>query len=350
MTDVVVIGGGQAGLALGYYLRRTELDWQILDDRSESGGAWSSTWDSLRLFSPARWSSLPGRLMTGGDDEYPTRDEALRYLEWYEAHYELAVRRSVRVSGVRREADALLVDTAEGTLRTQAVISATGTWTHPVLPDLPGRHDFAGIQLHSAQYRNPDGLEGKRVAIVGAGNSAAQILAEVSAVAETLWCSLEPPRFLPDDVDGRYLFDQATVRYRAKQQGLPVPPAASLGDIVVVPAVKEARDRGVLMREPMFTAMTSTEALWADGTREPIDAVIWATGFRAALDHLHPLGIEDGDGRIATEGTRSIAEPRLWLVGYGGWTGFASATMIGVGRTARETVKEVDAMIRGATD
>ena len=350
LTDVVVIGGGQAGLALGYYLRRTELSWKIMDDGEAPGGAWRAGWDSLRLFSPARWSSLPGRLMQGGDDDYPTRAEALEYFEWYEGHYDLPVERPVHVTGVRREGDVLSVETTEGTHPARAVISATGTWRNPVVPNVPGRQLFRGLQLHSAEYRNADDLQGKRVAVVGAGNSAAQILAEVSKVAETVWCTLETPRFLPDDVDGRYLFDQATIRYRAKQQGLPVPPAASLGDIVMVPPVKDARVRGVLQAQPMFSEMTETGLVWPDGTSQEVDGVIWATGFRAALEHLRPLEVIGPDGRIEVEGTRSKAEPQLWLVGYGGWTGFASATIIGVGRTARQTVQEVEASLPRPVD
>ncbi len=344
--DVVVIGGGQAGLALGYYLRRSDLDWTILDNQGSPGGAWTRTWDSLRLFSPARWSSLPGRLMEGGEDEYPSKNEALEYFSWYEKHYDLNVQRPVQVTGVQRTESAefpWVVETSLGAIRSKAVVSATGTWGNPVVPSLPGRELFAGLQVHSAHYRNPLPFSGKRVAIVGGGNSAAQILAEVSRVADVLWCTLNPPAFLPDDVDGRYLFDQATIRYRAEQRGLPVPPAASLGDIVMVAPVRDARDRGVLEHQPMFTSMTAQGAVWADGRSERLDAVIWATGFQAALDHLKGLALTDVGGKIKTDGTRAVAQPRLWLVGYGGWTGYASATVIGVGRTARQTVVEINA-------
>ena len=342
--DVIVVGGGQAGLALGYYLRRTDLDWVIIDDQSGPGGAWTRTWDSLELFSPARWSSLPGWMMEGTEDEYPTRDQALAYFAAYEERYHLDVVRPVRVDGVQRLAEGahhFSLHTSRGELRSKALVSATGTWRNPVTPTLPNRQSFRGVQLHSADYRNALPFVGKRVAIVGGGNSAAQILAEVSRVADVLWCTLEPPAFLPDDVDGRYLFDQATIRYRAKKEGRPVPPSLSLGDIVMVASVREARDRGVLVSEPMFAALSPEGAVWDDGREERLDAVIWATGFRAALGHLDELGVIGEDGRIRTNGTRSAAEPRLWLVGYGGWTGFASATVIGVGRTARQTVDEV---------
>lgn len=343
--DVVVIGAGQAGLALGYYLRRTSLRWTILDDQDRPGGAWTRTWDSLRLFSPARWSSLPGRLMEGREDEYPTRDDALAYLAWYEGHYDLPVRRPVHVETVSRTDLGYRLDTNEGPILTRALVSATGTWSHPVQPRPPGYATFSGEQLHSAHYDNPSRFTGKRVAIVGGGNSAAQILAELSKVADTLWCTLEPPAYLPDDVDGRYLFDQATIRYRAQKEGRTPPPPASLGDIVMVPSVRDARERGVLVRAPMFDAMTESGLRWADGRDEAVDAVIWATGFKASLDHLGGLDVFDAEGRIPTEGTRAQRDDHLWLVGYGGWTGYASATIIGVGRTARATVAEVESTL-----
>ncbi|HST58458.1 MAG TPA: NAD(P)-binding domain-containing protein, partial [Longimicrobium sp.] len=244
--EVVVIGGGQAGLAMGFYLRRTDLSWIILDDQPRPGGAWQRTWDGLRLFSSARFSSLPGWLMPGGTDEYPTRDEAIDYLTQYEARYGFSIERPVHVRAVTREAGRFRIDTDGGAWTADAVVSATGSWAYPILPEIPGRESFRGVQMHSAEYRSPAELAGRRVVIVGGGNSGAQILAEVSQVADATWVTLTEPRFLPDHVDGRYLFDQATELYRARKEGRTPPPPADLGDIVMVPSVREARDRGVL--------------------------------------------------------------------------------------------------------
>lgn len=344
--DVLVIGGGQAGLAVGYHLlRRTDLSFAILDSEDGPGGAWRRGWDSLRAFSPARWSSLPGWPMPSGSDGYPTRDEVVDYFRRYEGRYELPVRRPVRVESVRREEDALLVETDSGSWPARAVVSATGSWRRPYVPDYPARGAFGGKQIHSGGYRGPEHYAGKHVLIVGGGNSAAQILAEVSKVAETTWVTLEEPEFLPDDVDGRVLFERATERYKAKQDGRPEPPAGNLANIVMVPPVKEARERGALESVRPFERFTQCGVVWPDGTEEPIDAVIWGTGFRPALEHLKPLGVLDGRDQVEVEeggaSTRSVEEPRLWLVGYGDWTGFASATIVGVGRTARATAVEI---------
>jgi putative flavoprotein involved in K+ transport len=348
-----VIGGGQAALAVGYYLRRSDLRFALLDDQDAPGGAWREAWPSLRLFSPAQWSSLPGWMMPRNPadepDGYPARDAVLAYLAEYERRYAIPVERPVHVAAVTREGDRFILATDAGTVRARVVVSATGSWANPVLPAPPGQEQFGGMIVHSAHYAGPAAFAGKRVVVVGGGNSGAQIVAELSLVARVTWATLVPPRFLPDDVDGRYLFEQATVRYRALQQGRTPDPPRSLGDIVMVPPVRAARVRGALDAVPMFTRFTATGVVWSDGRGERVDAVIFATGFRPALAHLAPLGIVSRDGRVAIEpggsGTRAADEPGLWLVGYGEWTGFASATLIGVGRSARATVDEIKVML-----
>ncbi len=338
-----MVGGGQAALAVGYYLRRrTDLSFVILDSEDGPGGAWRHGWESLRGFSPARYSSLPGRLMPGGEDKYPTRDEVVDYLADYEKRYDLPVRRPVHVEGVYREEGRLAVKMDRVRLSVRAVVSATGTWRRPHVPDYPGRGRFRGEQTHSAHYVRPEPYASKRVLVIGGGNSGAQVLAEVSRVAETSWVTLKEPTFLPDDVDGRVLFERATRRYHSMREGNEEEPVGGLGDIVMVPPVREARDRGALKSVRPFESFTEEGVVWSDGTEEPIDAVIWSTGFHPSLGHLEPLGVIGEDGRVDTDGTRSVLERRLWLVGYGDWTGYASATLVGVGRSARSTVEELE--------
>jgi putative flavoprotein involved in K+ transport len=347
--DIVVIGAGQAGLAVGYYLRRTPYTWVILDAEPSPGAAWRHGWDSLRLFSPAQWSSLPGWPMSASTDGTPTRDDVLDYFAAYEARYTLPIQRPLHVQTVRRGDGALLVESDRGVYRARAVVSTTGTWSKPYIPQYPGQELFRGIQIHSADYRTPALFAGKRVLVIGGGNSGAQILAEVSQVAEVTWVTPESPHFLPDDVDGRVLFERATERFRSMQEGQLIEPAGGLGDIVMVPSVKEARARGVLHSVRPFSTFTPDGVRWSDGRETIVDAVIWCTGFRPALDQLAPLDIVEANGHITVRGTRAVREPRLWLVGYGEWTGFASATILGVGRTARATVTEIDAVL-GAAD
>ncbi|WP_267241603.1 ArsO family NAD(P)H-dependent flavin-containing monooxygenase [Streptomyces sp. PR69] len=349
-VDVVVIGGGQSGLAAGYHLRRLGVEFVVLDAQAAPGGAWRHAWDSLRLFSPAAYSSLPGRMMPPQEGRtYPDAAHVVSYLADYAQRYELPVRHGAEARAVHRDGPRLRVESDAGAWRARAVVSATGTWSRPFLPAVPGRELFRGRRLHTVDYRTPREFAGQRVIVVGGGNSGAQIAADLAYDAELTWVTLREPRFLPDDVDGRLLFDVATARRRALDAGrTDTGGVASLGDIVAVPPVRQARDAGLLKAQPMFDRLTPTGAAWADGTTADADAIIWCTGFRPALSHLAPLGLRDARGRIPTAGTRALAEPRLHLLGYGDWTGPASATLIGVGRPARDAAREIAALLRTA--
>ncbi|UYQ63390.1 ArsO family NAD(P)H-dependent flavin-containing monooxygenase [Streptomyces peucetius] len=347
-TDVVVIGGGQSGLAAGYHLRRLGVDFVVLDAQSAPGGAWQHTWDSLRLFSPAAYSSLPGRLMPPQPGEaYPDAPHVVDYLADYEKRYELPVVRGESVRAVRPDGRFLRVETDAGAWRARAVVSATGSWSRPFVPALPGAQAFRGRLLHTVDYRGASAFAGQRVIVVGGGNSGAQIAADLAYDTDLTWATRREPRFLADDIDGRVLFDVATARRRALDEGrTDSGGVASLGDIVAVPPVREARDAGLLKASPMFARLTATGVAWADGTTAEADAVIWCTGFRPALSHLAPLGLRGLRGHIPTTGTRAVGEPRLHLFGYGDWTGPASATLIGVGRPARDAAREIAALLQ----
>lgn len=342
-VDIVVIGAGQAGLATAYFLRRTGLSFVVLDNQPHPGGAWLHGWKSLRLFSPANWSSLPGWPMpSSASDVYPSRDEVLNYFARYESRYQFPIVRPVHVQKVTANGEHLLTHTDKGCWQSRAVVSATGNWSSPYIPNYPGAETFKGQQQHSAFYVDAEPYRKRRVAIIGGGNSGAQILAEVSKVAQTFWITPQPPVFLPDDVDGRVLFERATERWLAQKEGRTVDtPVGGLGDIVMVPPVQEARERGVLVADRPFARFTETGIEWDDGRYQALDAVIWCTGFRPTLQHLAALNVLEPDGKVLVNDSRSIKEPRLWLVGYGDWTGPASATLAGVMRAARGAVAEI---------
>lgn len=347
--DVVVIGGGQSALTVAYFLRRTGLSYVLLDAESAPGGAWRHGWDSLRLFSPSAWSSIAGWPMPAVSGGTPGRDDVIDYLTLYERRYDFPIIRSTRVNRVEKIEDGLRVISEGRAWEAKAVISATGTWSRPFIPSYPGQELFLGQQLHSAHYVGPDEFEGKTVLVVGGGNSGAQIYAEVSKVAQATWVTQEAPKFLPDEVDGRVLFERATARLKAQQEGLePQQPPGGLGDIVMVPSVRDARERGVLNAVRPFKRFTSTGVVWSSGDETKVDVVIWCTGFSPALDHLSSLGVVGLDGKVAVDENRSVASPNLWLVGYGDWTGLASATLIGVTRTARDVVKQVQSYLTDA--
>lgn len=353
-VDVLVVGGGQAALAVGYYLQRARrrgarLTFALLDAGAGPGGAWADGWDSLQLFSPAAFSSLPGWPMPAWTGQgNPSAEHVRDYLDAYEARYQLPVHRPVRARGTTETPAGFEVTTDHGVWRCRVLVSATGSWDRPFVPSYPGQAQFRGEQLHTVSYRSAADFEGKTVLVVGGGNSGAQIAADLTGrrLGRTVWVTQRPARFLPDDVDGRKLFELATRRVRAaaagEQEQEQEPGVGGLGDIVMVPPVLAARRRGDLDAEPMFDRLTSSGVAWDEPARElAADAIVWCTGFRPDLRHLAGLALTRRDGLPATDAglaSRSVDDPRLFFVGYGDWCGPASATLIGVGATARSTV------------
>jgi len=241
---------------------------------------------------------------------------------------------------VNKKKEEFIVETSDGLYKTKALVCASGCFANPFIPDYAGIEKFKGRILHSADYHAPEEFIKKRVVIVGEGNSGAQILAEVSTVADTIWVTQNEPHFLPDHVDGRFLFDAASQMYEAKMQGKAYK-FPTLVDVVMVASVKEARERGVLKSFPPFENFTEHSIVWHNGREENVDAVIFCTGFRPSLKYLTSLGIINANGRVSTEETKAKDINGLWLVGFGDWTGFASATLIGVGRSAKKTVDQI---------
>lgn len=357
-VEVLVLGGGQAGLAAGFYLNRLRRDaaagrsgpaptFAVLDANAQPGGAWQHYWDSMELFSPAAYSSLPGYQMPPWHGEgNPSARHVVDYLRTYETRYGLPVHRPVTATTVQQEpGGGYTTTTDQGQWTSRAVINATGNWNAPYQPELPGSRQFTGQQLHTADYRGRDTYAGLRVIVVGGANSGAQIAADLTSVATVTWVTHKPPHYLPDDIDGRALFQIATHHARAVVNGEPSSGGvASFGDIVAVPAVRAARDAGQLNARPMFSRFTPGGVQWDDGGQLEADVIIWCTGFRPDLQHLQHLDLTTRN-RIPETGedlaTRSADYPGLFFLGYGDWCGPASATLIGVGAMARDTVKAV---------
>ncbi len=350
---MLVVGGSQAALAAGYYLQRarrrgaTDLTFALLDDGPSAGGAWTGGWDTLQLFSPASFSSLPGWPMPAWAGQgNPSAEHVRGYLAAYEDRYELPVHRPVSARTVTRTAGGgFEVVTDVGVWRCQVLVNATGAWGRPFWPTYPGMAGFRGRQLHTVDYRDAADFEGQAVLVVGGGNSGAQIAADLTGRrhGQMVWVTARPPRFLPDDVDGRKLFELATRRVQAAAADRPEPGGGGLGDIVMVPPVLAARRRGDLEAQPMFDRLTPTGVAWDGPLRQlAADSIVWCTGFRPNLRHLAQLPVTRRDGLPVTDPalpSRSVDNPALFFLGYGDWCGPASATLIGVGGAARATVE-----------
>ncbi|MEV4754655.1 NAD(P)-binding domain-containing protein [Micromonospora sp. NPDC049559] len=339
--DVVVIGAGQAGLSAGYFLRRAgfaaEREYVLLDADEGPGGAWRHRWPTMRLDSVHNIHDLPDAPFRPTDPDRPAAEVVSEYFAAYERRFELPVHRPVRVGEVRDTGDGrLAVRTDAGTWVTRTLINATGTWTRPFWPYYPGRETFRGRQLHTADYRGPAELAGRRVVVVGGGTSAIQLLGEISQVAEVVWVTRRPPVF--QDRPFSHEWGRAAVALvdEAVRAGRPPGSVVGVTGLALTPLVRELRDRGVLDRLPMFDRITPDGVAWDDGRRIEADVILWCTGFRAALDHLAPLGLRAPGGGIVMDGTRVVADERVHLVGYG-----PSASTVGATRAGRAAVREI---------
>jgi thioredoxin reductase len=284
--------------------------------------------------------------MPKSDNLFPTKEEVIDYLQKYELHYKLLVQRNTEVISISKEEDMFQVKTSQGDFKAKVILNATGTWENPFIPNVEGINEFRGEQIHSAHYQNASEFIGKKVLVVGEGNSGAQILAEVSKVTQVKWATKNQPCFLPDDVDGFYLFNLATAKYHAERKGEAFQAENySLGNIVMVPSVKEARERNVFISEGMFDKLNTQGVIWSDGVKEPFDVIIWCTGFGYATNYLRDLVKLDNRGKAMTSESKSIEIEGLWFVGFGNWTGYASATLIGINRNVKQAIQEVQSYL-----
>ncbi|MET8251374.1 NAD(P)-binding domain-containing protein [Micromonospora sp. NPDC005197] len=348
-VDVVVIGAGQAGLSAAHHLRRTGFapgdGFVVLDGDDGPGGAWRHRWPTLRLERVHGFHDLPGMPFPPADPQRPAAEAVSAYFAAYERAFDLPVRRPVRIRAVRSRPDGRLdVDAGHDRWTARALINATGTWTRPFWPYYPGRSSFGGRQLHTADYQGPAEFTGRRVVVVGGGTSAVQLLAEISTVAaSTTWVTRRPPQF-SDGEFGPELGRAAVARVDAAvRAGRPPGSVVGVTGLPVTPEIRRLRERGVLDRLPVFDRITPDGVAWADGRFVPADIILWCTGFRAALDHLAPLGLRAAGGGIVMDGTRVVADDRVHLIGYG-----PSASTIGANRAGRAAVNEIRSLLAPA--
>ncbi|NUR92627.1 MAG: NAD(P)/FAD-dependent oxidoreductase [Nonomuraea sp.] len=340
--EVAVIGAGQAGLSAAYFLHRFGLDLRVLDASPGPGGAWRHRSPTLTMDKIHSIFDLPGvRREPGVEGDLPAAVVVPEYYGSYERSTGLPVLRPVKVTSVDRAGDRLVVTSEAGEWAARAVVNATGTWTRPHWPYYPGAAGFGGRQLHYAQYRGPGEFAGQRVVVVGGGASAMHVLSELAGVASsTTWVTRRPPVWRGDDFGEEARRDAVALVEQRVREGLPPQSVVSVTGLGYTPVVLSALEKGALDRLPMFARITPGGVAWASGETAEVDVIIWATGFRSALDHLARLRLREPGGGIKLDGTRVVKEPRLHLVGYG-----PSASTIGANRAGRTAATQIRALL-----
>lgn len=364
-ADVIVIGAGQAGLSAAYHLQRRGFaaadarpadarsaadepagTYIVLDAEDGPGGAWRHRWKSLLMATVNGISDLPGIVQPAVDPAEASSSFLTRYFGGYEQELGLAIERPVRVHAVRREDDnpagRLRITTSRGEWSARALINATGTWTRPFWPIYPGQSTFRGRQLHVADYVSAEEFRGRRVIVVGGGISAVGLLDEIARVTSTTWFTRREPLWRDAEFDRQAGHDAVALVEQRVRQGLPPQSVVAVTGLIWTPVLRAAAARGVLDRHPMFTAIEPDGVRLADGTFQAADVILWATGFRAELEHLAALHLRGPGGGVAMDGTQVAAEPRVHLVGYG-----PSASTIGANRAGRTAVAGIVRLLAG---
>jgi putative flavoprotein involved in K+ transport len=280
-AEVIVIGGGQAGMTAGYYLGRAGIDFLILDAAPRAGQSWRQRWDSLELFTPARYSSLPGLRFPGSPGHYPGKDEVAGYMQAYARAFALPVRYNTRVTALERTAGGYRLAAGSGdSYEAAQVIVATGAYQQPFIPPIAARLSGDVTQLHSAAYRNPAQIPGRDVLVVGAANSGAQIAADFAAT-HRVWLSQGAPiRRLPRRILG------IPIHTFGDRLGLIPAPfdtwrgRTQRGDLLVGASLRQLTRRHGIRLAGRATGADGHTIRFADGQHLDVSAVVWATGYR----------------------------------------------------------------------
>lgn len=351
-VETVIIGGGQAGLATGYHLARRRRAFVILEANDRIGDNWRSHWDSLRLFTPARLSQLPGAPHAGPGWAFHPKDEFADYLEAYSRRFNLDVRVGVRVRDVRRDGDRYVVTAGTDRFEADHVVLATGAHREPRVPDFASRLDPATVQLHSSAYRNPDQLRAGPALVVGAGNSGAEIALELAGRFDVRLAGTRVPVFpaRPATLAGRvvmplFLFAAKHVLTTTTPLGRRARPyirahAAPLirvkpPDLVAAGVRRVERVVGVRDGRPQL----------GDGTVLEVANVIWCTGFRTDYRWIDRPSFRAGEEPPHERGVIT-AEPGMYMVGQLFQYALASTFIGGVGRDADHVAGVIDRRAR----
>jgi putative flavoprotein involved in K+ transport len=335
-VETVVIGGGQAGLAVGYHLSRQGREFVIVEAGHRLGDTWRSRWDSLRLFTPARFSHLPGLACPARHGRFHTKDEIADYLESYAAHFGIPVWLNHKVHELTKHAGRYLISAGERRIEAANVVVATGAFTAPYIPAFARQLSQAITQLHSTGYRNPDQLRAGAVLVVGAGSSGAEIALEVAQRHKT-WLAGRPTGHVP--------FPLGDLAYRAMRRlSVDAWPGRAIagsqtgrGHSLVSVRPNDLARAGIQRVPRVFGVEDGLPVVEGDEALR-VQNVIWCTGFANDYRWIK-LPIFDADGRPVHHRGVVTAEPGLFFIGLPFQASVASHLVGGVGSDAAYLVK-----------
>jgi putative flavoprotein involved in K+ transport len=345
--ETIVIGGGQAGLAVGYYLKKEGRSFVILDANEQIGGSWRTrTWSSLRLFTPAQYDGLPGWRFPAPSWSYPTALETADYLEAYAARFDLPVRTGMAVSRLTKDGDRFVVACGERKLEADRVVVATGFYGIPSVPKFASELDPRIVQMHSSDYRDPSQLRPGGVLLVGAGNSGADIGMEVSATHRT-WLSGRDKGEVPIRIESRKARFVLPVLWFVASHVLTV--RTPIGRKVRPHVLEEGAPRIRVKSQDLVAAGVERVAktvavkdglpVLEDGRVMDVANVIWCTGFRQDFSWIDVPVFGEDRGPKHERGVAS--EPGLYFVGLDFLYSFTSENVGGVRRDARHIAKHI---------
>lgn len=346
--DVVVVGGGQAGLAMGYHLAKRNLDFVILDAHSRVGDAWRLRWDSLRLFTPARIDGLPGMSFPGPATALPGKDDVAGYLEAYASHFNLPIRLGTTVDSATTEGDRFVVSAGDRRFEARQLVVATGGHPDPIRPEFAALLDPGIFQLHSTGYRNPSQLRDGDVLVVGAGNSGAEVALGAAANHRT-WLAGRSTGTFPSSIYSRplwWLITQVATVKTGPGRKLKADAEAGGGKLYQ-PRVKELAAAGVI-RVPRVAGVDNGKPRLADGRVLDVKNVVWCTGFRHDYSWIRLPAFRDAHIPPHDRGVVG-AIPCLYFVGLPYQFALNSALLDGVGRDAEYVARHIVATATGGS-
>jgi putative flavoprotein involved in K+ transport len=356
-VETVVVGGGQAGLSVGYQLARRGLPFVILDAGDRVGDSWRGRWDSLRLFTPARYDGLAGMPFPASRHSYPTKDAMADYLESYAARFDLPVRLGVQVDRVARNGTGFVVTAGERRLQADNVVVTVGSWQRPRVPDYAAGLHPAVVQMHAAAYRNADQLQDGDVLVVGAGNSGAEIALDAARSGRRVWLSGRDVGHIPIHIESfaarfvlplilRGLFHR--VLTTRTPMGRRKRPEVFAHGLPLVRTKPEDLDAAGIERVPRVVGLRNGLPELEDGRVLDVANVLWCTGFGPGIDWVDIPGVAHDDP--VTERGVVPDQPGLYFVGQLFLYSVSSAMIHGVARDARHVVRHIASRRRPATD